>query len=46
MQDLLNMIIGTSTTLDVFVIVRLLLVFMGLELFVIACALLGSMKRK
>lgn len=46
MQDLLNMIIGTSTTLDVFVIVRLLLVFMGLELFVIACALLGSMKRR
>lgn len=46
MQDLLNMIIGTSTTLDVFVIVRLLLVFMGLELFVIACALLGNMKRR
>lgn len=46
MQDLLDLIIGTSTTFDVFVVVRLLLVFMGLELFVIACALLGSIKRR
>ena len=44
MQDLMDLIIGSSTSLDVYVIVRLLIVFVGLELFVIACALLGRMK--
>lgn len=44
MQDLMNLIMGTSTTLDVYVIVRIIIVAMGLELFTVACAFLGNMK--
>lgn len=44
MQSIVDLIIGTSTTLDVYVVVRLVVVFMGLELFTVACGLLGNMK--
>lgn len=44
MSDLMNLIMGNSTTLDVYVIVRIIIVVMGLELFTVACALLGGMK--
>ena len=46
MQDLLNLIMGSSTTLDVYVIVRLIVVITALELFTICCALIGGMKRQ
>ena len=45
MDALVNLIVGTSETLDVYVIVRLVVVMMGLELFAVACGLLGGMKK-
>lgn len=44
MDDLINWIIGTSTTLDVYVIVRIIIVGMALELFAVCCSVLGRMK--
>lgn len=44
MEEIVNLIVGTSTTLDVYVIVRLVVLCMALELFAVACAMLGSMK--
>lgn len=44
MDELVTLIMGNSTTLDAEVIIRLCLVFMGLELFSVACAMLGGMK--
>lgn len=41
---LVNLIVGTSTTLDVYVIVRLIVVMIALELFATACGFLGGMK--
>ena len=46
MEQLVNLIVGSSTTLDVYVIVRLVVVCMGLELFAVICAFLGSTKGK
>ena len=37
MDSLVNLIVGTSTTLDVYVIVRLIVVMIALELFATAC---------
>ena len=42
MDSLVNLIVGTSTTLDVYVIVRLIMI--ALELFATACGFLGGMK--
>lgn len=44
MDSLVNLIVGTSTTLDVYVIVRLIVVMIALELFATACGFLGCMK--
>ena len=44
MDAIVNLIVGTSTTLDVYVIVRLIVVMISLELFATACAFLGGMK--
>lgn len=44
MEELVNLIIGNSTTLDVYVVVRLIVLGMALELFAVACAMLGGMK--
>lgn len=44
MDAIVNLIVGTSTTLDVYVIVRLIVVMISLELFATACGLLGGMK--
>ena len=44
MDSLVELIMGTSTTLDAFVVVRLCVVCMGLELFSVACGMLGGMK--
>lgn len=44
MDNLVNLIIGTSTSIDVYVIVRLVVVLMGLELFAVVCGMLGGMK--
>lgn len=44
MDELVNLIVGTSTTLDVYVIVRLIILMMALELFATACAFLGGLK--
>lgn len=46
MDELLYLIVGTSTTLDVYVIVRIIILNMALELFSVACALLGGMKMR
>lgn len=46
MDTFVDMIVGSSTTLDVYVIVRLVVVNMALELFAVACGMLGSMKSR
>ena len=45
MNGLIDWIIGTSTTLDVYVVVRLIVMCIALELFSVACSALGSAKR-
>lgn len=44
MENLVNLIMGTSTTLDAYVVVRLVLVCMALEMFSVACSFLSGMK--
>lgn len=44
MEEIVNLIVGTSTTLDVYVIVRLVVLNMALELFAVGLAMLGGMK--
>lgn len=44
MDSIVNLIMGTSTTLDAYVIVRLVVMCMALELFSVACGMLGGMK--
>lgn len=44
MDSLITWIVGSSTTLDVYVIVRLVAMCMGLEMFSVACGLLGGVK--
>lgn len=44
MEELVNLIVGSSTTLDVYVIVRIIIVNMALELFAVACSMLGNAK--
>lgn len=44
MEAIVNLIVGTSTTLDVYVIVRLIVVMIALESFATACGFLGGMK--
>ena len=44
MEAIVNLIVGTSTTLDVYVIVRLIVVMISLELFATACGFLVGMK--
>lgn len=46
MDEIVNLIMGSSTTLDAYVIVRLIVLCMALELFSVACAMLGSMKTR
>ena len=46
MDSLVNLMVGSSTSIDVYVIVRLVVVLMGLEMFSVACAMLGNMKRR
>lgn len=46
MDELLYLIVGTSTTLDVYVIVRIIILNMALELLAVACAMLGGMKTR
>lgn len=44
MDEIVNLIMGTSTTLDAYVIVRLVVLGMALELFAVGLAMLGGMK--
>ena len=44
MDAIVNLIVGTSTTLDVYVMVRLIVVMISLELFTTVCGFLGGMK--
>lgn len=44
MDAIVNLIVGTSTTLDVYVMVRLIVVMISLELFATVCGFLGGMK--
>lgn len=44
MEEIVNLIMGTSTTLDAYVVIRLVVLCMALELFSVACAMLGGMK--
>lgn len=45
MDAIVNLIIGESTSLDVYVFVRLVVVMMALELFTMVCGLIGGMKK-
>lgn len=45
MEQLVDLILNGSTTLDAPAMVRLVIVCMGLELFSVACAFLGGMKK-
>lgn len=44
MDVLVNLIVGSSTSLDVYVMVRLIVVMISLELFATACGFIGGMK--
>lgn len=44
MNELVNLIVGSSTSLDVYVMVRLIIMMVVLELFATACGFLGGMK--
>lgn len=44
MDEIVNMIMGYSTELDAEVIIRLIVMMMGLELFTAACGLIAQMK--
>lgn len=44
MDEIVNLIMGYSTELDAEVIIRLVVVMMGLELFTAACGLISGMK--
>ena len=44
MNELVNLIVGSSTSLDVYVMVRLIIMMVALELFATACGFLGGMK--
>lgn len=44
MEELVNLIVGSSTTLDVYVVVRIIVLGMALELFAVGCGMLGGMK--
>ena len=45
MNEIVEMIMGSSTTLDAYVVVRLIVVMMALEMFAVGCGFLGSMKK-
>ncbi len=45
MDEVVNLILQGSDTLDAPAIVRLVIVLMGLELFSVACGFLGGMKK-
>lgn len=45
MEAIVNLIIGESTGLDVYVVVRLVVLMMIMELFTMACGLIGGMKK-
>lgn len=42
MNELVNLIVGSSTSLDVYVMVRLIIMMVALELFATACGFLGG----
>lgn len=44
METIVNLIVGSSTSLDVYVMVRLIVMMVALELFATACGFLGGMK--
>lgn len=45
MDSLVNLIMGTSTTLDVYVIVRILVLYMGLEFCALIAVGIGGIKK-
>lgn len=45
MDQIVNLILQGSETLDAPSVVRLIVMLMGLELFSVACGFLGSMKK-
>jgi hypothetical protein len=45
MEQIVDLILQGSDTLDAAAIVRLIVMVMGLELFAVACGFLGSMKK-
>ena len=45
MEQIVNLILQGSETLDAPAVVRLVVVLMGLELFSVACGFLGGMKK-
>lgn len=45
MDYLVQLIIGDSTSLDVFVIVRLVIFILSIDFFATICAILGGLKK-
>lgn len=45
MEYLVNLIVGSSESLDVFVIVRLVVFLIVMEVFAMICAILGGFKK-
>ena len=45
MDELVNLIIGTSTTLDAYVIVRIIVLYMGLEFCALIATAVGSLRK-
>ena len=45
MEYLVNLILGSSESLDVYVIVRLLVFLIVMEVFAMICAILGGFKK-
>lgn len=45
MESIVNMLIGESTTFDVYVVVRLIVFALCLEFISLICAYLGGMKK-
>lgn len=45
MDSLVNLIMGTSTTLDVYVIVRIIVLYMALEFCALMATAVGSLRK-
>lgn len=45
MEDIVNIIVGSSTTFDVYVLVRIIVLMIILEMVSLICSYLGGLKK-